>query len=102
MFRTALAATLAIGAAAPALAPALAQVCTPGWNVVPSPNTSRTGDNVLTKIGGRSPSDIWAVGQVAPDSDPNVTQSFAVHYDGTAWSVIPTPNVGTQANALMD
>ena len=37
--------------------------------------------------------DIWAVGY-----SNDVT--FAEHYDGTKWSMVPTPNVGTGANSL--
>ena len=59
------------------------------WSVVPTPNANETG-NVLTAISANSPSDIWAVGdQVAPNVPVN---TLALHFDGTMWSVVPTPS----------
>ncbi len=59
------------------------------WSVFPSPNANSTG-NVLNAIAAVSPTDIWAVGdQVAPNL-PVLT--LTEHYDGTAWTVIPSPN----------
>jgi hypothetical protein len=45
-----------------------------------------TGDNVLNGLSARTPSDIWAVGHAQ-------TRSLAMHYDGAAWTVVPTPNL---------
>ncbi|MGI8839657.1 MAG: hypothetical protein ACR2F8_02555 [Caulobacteraceae bacterium] len=70
------------------------------WTVVPSPDISKTGDNTFASVAGRNSDDVWAVGQYIPDGRPNVTRTFAAHYDGKAWSAIPSPNVGRQANAL--
>ena len=70
------------------------------WTVVHSPNVG-SGDNVLASVAGADAHDVWAVGQVAPDSDPNITLTLALHYDGSAWSVVDTPNRGAQANALL-
>ena len=59
------------------------------WTVVPSPNANNTG-NVLFSISATSPNDIWAVGdQVAPGIE---VRTLALHFDGTTWSVVPTPN----------
>lgn len=80
--------------------PAFAAACTQGWERIPTPNASKQGDNVLAAISGRSPTDIWAVGQYAPDTNPNVIQTFAEHFDGTLWTYVATPNDGMQANAL--
>lgn len=44
-----------------------------------------TGDNVLNAISARTPQDIWAVGH-AED------HSLTMHFDGTAWTVVPSPN----------
>src|SRR5438552_3659913 len=74
--------------------------CTGDWVAVDSPNVGG-GDNVLASIAAASPSDVWAVGQYAPDANPNMTLSLALHFDGTAWSVVTTPNVGAHANALL-
>jgi hypothetical protein len=104
---------LALGAASCGVAPAdpgtsaTSQVtgavgsCTGDWTVVESPNVGGQ-DNSLAAVSGSSPTDIWAVGQFAPDADPNITLTLAEHFDGSAWSVVPTPNVGTDhGNALL-
>jgi len=91
----ALTAALVLTPAARAASPACV-----GWTQVTSPNMGH-GDNVLTSVAANSSSDIWAVGQIVPDTDPNITNTLTQHYDGTAWSMVPSPNVGTKANALL-
>jgi hypothetical protein len=70
-----------------------------GWTVVASPNIG-SQDNVLGAISGPAPDDVWAVGQYVQDANPDFQQTLAQHFDGTAWSVVPTPDVGSQANTL--
>src|SRR5262249_37942589 len=107
------AALLVLGAASCGAEPtgggtaAIAQVsaalgsCTGDWAVVGSPNVGG-GDNSLAAVSGASATDIWAVGQFAPDANPNITLTLAERYDGTTWSVVATPNVGTnRGNALL-
>jgi hypothetical protein len=43
---------------------------------------------------------VWAVGAYDPDSSPTILRTFALHYDGSAWSIVPTPNMGPQLNTL--
>lgn len=51
------------------------------WTVVSSPAGSQ-----LNGVASVSANDVWAVGQtLAPGT-------LAEHWDGTAWSVVPTPN----------
>jgi hypothetical protein len=69
------------------------------WVRVPSPNTS-TNDNDLWSISGRSPSDIWSVGSLLPNANATIVQTLALHYNGTTWSRVPTPDFGTEANSL--
>jgi hypothetical protein len=79
----------------------LAPACDGSWSVVASPN-AESGDNSLASVSGSSRHDVWAVGQFAPDADPNITLTLAEHFDGQSWSVVPTPNVGTDhGNALL-
>ena len=66
---------------------------------VASPNVG-PNDNSLGAIAGRSASDIWAVGNFAPAAHPDVTSALALHYDGHAWSDVPIPDAGRQANNL--
>jgi hypothetical protein len=75
--------------------------CDGTWTVVDSPNVGGQ-DNSLASVSGLSGDDVWAVGQFAPDVNPNITQTLAQHFDGNAWSLVATPNVGTNhGNALL-
>jgi hypothetical protein len=74
--------------------------CNGDWAQVDSPNLG-TQDNVLGAVSGSSANDVWAVGQYLPDDRPTILQTLALHFDGTAWTVVPTPNVGSRANALL-
>jgi hypothetical protein len=69
------------------------------WSVVTSPDTG-SNDNDLWSVAGRSARDIWAVGSLLPNANATVVQTLAVHYDGTAWSRVATPDVGKEANYL--
>src|SRR5215831_9931686 len=69
------------------------------WVVVPSPNVSGQ-DNLLAAVSANSATDVWAVGQFIPDSNPALTQTLTEHWDGTSWLAVTSPNVGTLANAL--
>jgi len=56
-----------------------------------------TNDNSFGGIAGSSPSDIWAVGDFLPDtatSNQDATLTFAEHFDGKNWTVVPTPTTG--------
>lgn len=60
------------------------------WSVISSPNGNSTG-NVLTGISANSPTDIWAVGHLtAPGIE---VKTLALHFNGSSWSLVPTPNV---------
>jgi hypothetical protein len=66
---------------------------------VTSPNVGPS-DNELNGIAGRSPGDIWAVGAALPNANATKLQTLALHYNGTKWSHVSTPNVGAEANSL--
>ncbi len=56
-----------------------------------------TSDNSVGAIAGSSPSDIWAVGDFLPDtatSNQDATLTFAEHFNGKNWTVVPTPTTG--------
>jgi hypothetical protein len=96
-FAAALFAAAVLGAAPSCLADAPA--C--GWTVIPSPNVSDQNDSVLSGVAGSKPSDVWAVGQFAPDQNPDITLTLTEHFNGNAWTIVPSPNVGSQGNALL-
>src|SRR3954470_843936 len=67
--------------------------CPGVWSVVPSPNTTSTL-NYLTGLAVVSPSDIWAVGYTAPNLFGGSRSTLTEHWDGTSWSIVPSPNPG--------
>jgi hypothetical protein len=62
------------------------------WTIIPSPNTSVTETNILNKVSVVSSSDGWAVGYFSSDSS---ALTLIEHWDGTQWSIVPSPNVST-------
>lgn len=63
------------------------------WSIVPSPNASE-GHNGLMAVSALSRDDIWAVGH-ANTSDGRQSHKLIEHWDGTTWSIVPSPNIGT-------
>ncbi len=43
------------------------------------------------------PNDIWAVGFSGSSTLP---QTLVEHWNGSQWSIVPSPNVGTNLNSL--
>ncbi len=68
------------------------------WSVAPSANMG-TGTNNLSAIAASSATDLWAVGSYQA-STGGVTHSLTLHGDGTTWTVVTSPNIGTGNNAL--
>ena len=60
------------------------------WNIVPSPNVAGSS-SILQAISVVSANDIWAVGY-SQDTNFN-TFTLILHWNGTAWSIIPSPTV---------
>ena len=81
--------TVLVVLAAVLLAPA-ARAQTAPWTVVPSPDAS-PGNNQLNAVATITASDVWAVGAAANSLGNN--QPLAEHWDGTSWSIVPTPSV---------
>ncbi len=65
------------------------------WSIVPSPNGA-TGDGRLFGIGASSATDIWAVGEHNITDFNGYGSSLALRWNGTQWSVVPTPTSGIQ------
>jgi hypothetical protein len=64
------------------------------WSVVPSPNPAGKTYVVLNGVAAISSNDIWAVGHAGdPGSVP--LQTLTEHWDGTRWSIVPSPSPGT-------
>ena len=67
------------------------------WKVAATPNVG-SGENVLTSVSAVAGNDVWAVGYRQDVGSPRLT--LAEHWNGSAWSVVTTPNVGTDENFL--
>ena len=77
----------AVAAASMPLAPTTAPV----WAIENSPNGPTTRDSYLEGVTCVSGSDCWAVGYYV--SDPvGYSQTLIEHWNGTSWSVVPSPN----------
>jgi hypothetical protein len=67
-----------------------------GWSVVASPN-SGLYDNVLRDVTVVSANDAWAVGYYVNESLRG-DRALTEHWNGTAWSIIANPGVGSGSN----
>src|SRR5438270_413798 len=66
------------------------------WKVVSSPNLGAYRNN-LNGIIAISSSDVWAVGNFAV-SNSSSSRTLTEHWDGQQWSIVPSPNVGSNDN----
>jgi hypothetical protein len=72
--------------------------CIPAWEVVTSPGPGRY--NGLRAIAVLGATDIWAVGYYRPNIQNAPSHALSVHWDGSNWIEVLTPEVGT-SNALL-
>ena len=67
------------------------------WSRINSPNLPAPGGyseiNTLRSIAGAAANDLWAVGDAG-------NSTFALHWNGTSWSVVRTPNGPSPWNVL--
>jgi hypothetical protein len=77
---------------------AAAAVCLPGAGVQPaSPGAVA---NQLQGVAVLSACDAWAVGFDSDDPGHLTDKSLIEHWDGTAWTVVPSPDPGSTENEL--
>lgn len=63
------------------------------WTIVDHPESTARG-TALHDVTAVSPTDIWAVGEVSPETGSwTDARPLVMHYDGTSWTTIPTPEV---------
>src|SRR5581483_11548447 len=70
------------------------------WSLTATPNRN-WGYNELNGVAASSADDVWAVGY---DNAGNygTERTLVEHWDGAAWSVVASPNIGTNASILYD
>jgi hypothetical protein len=64
-----------------------------------SPNPSSTS-NTLSAVSAVSETDAWAVGYYTDDAT-GATNSLILHWDGTGWSQVSSPNPSSTSNHLL-
>jgi hypothetical protein len=60
------------------------------WTQVPSPDVSGATQNVLKAVRGSSATNVWAVGYFVNSN--NVDQTLILHWNGSAWKLVPSPD----------
>jgi S-layer homology domain len=68
------------------------------WSVVPGPNVG-AGASFLYDVTVVSSSDVWAVGSYFPEL-AFASRTLIMHWDGSTWAVVPSPNVSNAENRL--
>ncbi len=68
------------------------------WTVTPSPNEANSRGNQLERVSCTSPTSCVAVGFYG--ASYFLEQTLVESWDGTSWTVTPSPNVGTKDNDL--
>ena len=64
----------------------------PSWHIIPSPNSNLQQDNFLVSISGTS-NDLVAVGSRSANyGEGNGNRTLIEHWDGSSWSIMPSPN----------
>ena len=63
------------------------------WTIIPSPNPNNRL-NELNGVVAISSSDAWAVGNTYSGNGPDQT-TLTLHWDGTSWSIVPSPSPGS-------
>lgn len=67
------------------------------WTAFPLPNVGAQ-QNILQAVSMPSPGKAWAVGDFINGKFQQ--QTLIEHFDGTVWSVVPSPNPGAKQNIL--
>ena len=68
------------------------------WSEVPRPNKG-ANPNGLSAVSAVGPDDIWAVGSWFTKGF--VDRTLTLHWDGSSWQRVPSPNVGPGENRLV-
>src|ERR1700691_2822006 len=76
------------------------------WAAVATPENLGEGPNQLNAVVALAPDNAWAVGYSTPGlAGQSATLTLILHWDGTTWSIVPSPNGGpnstSQSNRLL-
>jgi hypothetical protein len=70
------------------------------WTVVPSPSPDPSGFDELQGVTALGPDDVWAVGVTSATAGFKEFDTLIEHWDGTAWTVVPSPSPGSSDDIL--
>src|SRR3954447_22437124 len=68
------------------------------WQVMPSGNGSNQV-NELHGVSALAENDVWAVG-VSYNTERTISSSLIEHWNGSQWTVVPSPNPSSTLNIL--
>lgn len=68
------------------------------WSTVALPSVA-AGD-MLQAVKAFSPTDVWAVGDGQPNSLSTAVQTLTMHWNGSSWSVVSSPNPDPNSDIL--
>jgi len=80
--------------ASPAAAPPVSASTSCSWSVVPTPSPGGLASASLSGVAAFLASDVWVVGALFD------YLTLSEHWDGTAWTVVDTPNPGPYENII--
>ncbi|MGC8460842.1 MAG: hypothetical protein ACP5OR_03220 [Candidatus Dormibacteria bacterium] len=66
------------------------------WSIVPTPSTNAQQNSRLLGVTSIAANNIWAVGYYT--NDQSVYQTLIEHYDGSVWSIVPSPDTGANVS----
>jgi hypothetical protein len=70
------------------------------WTRVATPRNLGHGPNLLNAVLTLAPNDAWAVGYFTPGQpEESATLTLILHWDGTSWKVVPSPNIGPKSRS---
>jgi hypothetical protein len=67
------------------------------WARLKSPNPGHPANGQLNGVAAIAPNDVWAVGSSGQGAP---SRTLIEHWDGTTWSIVPSPNKGPFPNGL--
>src|SRR5438094_8591444 len=68
------------------------------WQIIASPNGSREV-NELHSVSALAENDVWAVG-VSYNTECTLGSTLIEHWNGSRWSVVPSPNPSASVNKI--
>ena len=69
------------------------------WNPVYGPNLNTLDDDLYAVV-AIAPNDVWAVGDKIPSGVNQFDQTLTLHWDGTQWVNVPSPNIDPRNHYL--